>query len=61
MHRVKTIRLRVMSSRTLNREVSLMITAKGLEGSGRQIGDGSSYFGCRAELNDVVVNDFVIP
>lgn len=57
----KNLRLKVINTSTLAKGTLLYITPQGLEGSLRFQKDGFTYIGCKKRLNDVIVNDFVIP
>ncbi|CAG9329995.1 unnamed protein product [Blepharisma stoltei] len=67
MHYAKLLRLKVLSSATLPKNLVISINALGHENSLRDVKDGITYFGCkkRAKSQGIgkgpVINDFVIP
>ena len=61
MHSVQTLRLKILTSKTVNREIPIYITAKGLETTTPAVEYGVTYFGCRLEAAGKLVNDFAIP
>lgn len=67
VHYAKFLRLVVISSSTLPKNLTITINALGCENSLRDARDGVTYFGCKKRLKDAsgdkgeIVNDFIIP
>ena len=56
-----SLKLKVINPGNLPKGTTFMIKAQGLENSLRDSKDGYTYFGCKRKIDNLIVNDIVIP
>ena len=57
----RTLKIRILNSGVLDKDMILVIRPSGLEDSKREEDDGYVFFGCKKKLKKVIVNDFLVP